>query len=72
MSLAPESLLGRAPHWKRSSLPSEQHQAKPQSHEWHYGRGKRCQEEDVTEATTRDKTVKAEVTEVKEEKAAVR
>lgn len=30
------------------------------------------EEEDVTEATTRDKTVKAEVTEVKEEKAAVR
>lgn len=30
------------------------------------------EEEDVTEATTRDKTVKAEVTKVKEEKAAVR
>lgn len=35
------------------------------------GNGAR-EEEDVTEATTRDKMVKAEVTEVKEEKAAVR
>lgn len=45
-----------------------------QNHKWHVGVGGKGagDEEDVTEATTKDKMVKAEAAEVKEKKAAVR